>query len=224
MYPSLGNSRLSWNVPQDVPYIANFIYENPGIIDLNLRGISIADPSLSYDVVQDEIPALRFARVSMTNHHRVRIILTWLTRRMRMSFPLPKPNGPNSKTYQTLADILTILTNLWLTLPLVNFPSQPASRRERSGLWSRDVDFIVLFKKLLECAYLFELGLALTPNHIDDVFADWIPYSMFTGGFCGDFCLREFNWATIRVTDTWPSLWSVLGFPESTQQFIYFNR
>ncbi|KAF8828754.1 hypothetical protein HHX47_DHR3000070 [Lentinula edodes] len=49
---------------KDVPYIANFIYENPDLLDLNLKGIDIADPSLSYDVVQDEIPALRFAQVS----------------------------------------------------------------------------------------------------------------------------------------------------------------
>lgn len=27
-----------------------------------------------------------------------------------------------------------------------------------------------------------------------------------------------------RVQDTWPNLWSVLGFPRSTQEFIYFNR
>ncbi|KAJ7502903.1 alpha/beta-hydrolase [Mycena galericulata] len=46
-----------------VPYIANWIYEHPGL-DLHLKGISIADPSLSYDVVQQEIPALRFARAN----------------------------------------------------------------------------------------------------------------------------------------------------------------
>jgi len=27
-----------------------------------------------------------------------------------------------------------------------------------------------------------------------------------------------------RVSDTWPIEWSVLGFPRSTQEFIYFNR
>ncbi|KAG6882836.1 hypothetical protein C0992_010550, partial [Termitomyces sp. T32_za158] len=32
--------------------------------NLNLKGIWIADPSLSYDVVQQEIPALRFAQVN----------------------------------------------------------------------------------------------------------------------------------------------------------------
>lgn len=48
--------------PTDVPYIANWIYEHPGL-DLDLKGIWIADPSLSYNVVQQEIPALRFAQV-----------------------------------------------------------------------------------------------------------------------------------------------------------------
>ena len=47
----------------DVPYIANYIYENPGL-NLDLQGIWIADPSLSYDIVQGEIPTLRFVQVS----------------------------------------------------------------------------------------------------------------------------------------------------------------
>lgn len=47
----------------DVPYIANWIYEHPGLA-LNLKGIWIADPSLSSGLVQQEIPALRFAKVS----------------------------------------------------------------------------------------------------------------------------------------------------------------
>lgn len=47
----------------DVPYIANFLYEHPGEVDLNLQGIWIADPSLSWGLVQQEIPALRFAQV-----------------------------------------------------------------------------------------------------------------------------------------------------------------
>ena len=46
----------------DVPYIANYIYENPGL-NLDLQGIWIADPSLSYDIVQGEIPTLRFVQV-----------------------------------------------------------------------------------------------------------------------------------------------------------------
>lgn len=60
----------------DVPYIANWIYEHPGL-DLNLKGIWIADPSLSYDVVQQEIPALRFAQESdFLQQHRLN---SWLS-------------------------------------------------------------------------------------------------------------------------------------------------
>lgn len=43
-----------------VPYIANYIYEHPGVLDLELQGIWIADPSLSWDVVQLQIPAVDF--------------------------------------------------------------------------------------------------------------------------------------------------------------------
>lgn len=43
-----------------VPYIANYIYSHPGDLDLSLKGIWISDPSLSYDVVQEEIPAVDF--------------------------------------------------------------------------------------------------------------------------------------------------------------------
>ncbi|KIM42681.1 hypothetical protein M413DRAFT_444355 [Hebeloma cylindrosporum] len=43
-----------------VPYIANYIYEHPTALDLNLQGIWIADPSLSWTVVQEEIPAVNF--------------------------------------------------------------------------------------------------------------------------------------------------------------------
>lgn len=48
----------------DVPYIANWIYEHPGL-ELDLKGIWIADPSLSYGTVQQDIPALRFAQASV---------------------------------------------------------------------------------------------------------------------------------------------------------------
>ncbi|KAF9558385.1 alpha/beta-hydrolase [Agrocybe pediades] len=43
-----------------VPYIANYIYEHPGALDLNLQGMWISDPSLSFDVVQEQIPAVNF--------------------------------------------------------------------------------------------------------------------------------------------------------------------
>ncbi|KAG1768829.1 Alpha/Beta hydrolase protein [Suillus occidentalis] len=43
-----------------VPYIANYIYENPTLLDLSLQGIWISDPLMSWDVVQEEIPAVDF--------------------------------------------------------------------------------------------------------------------------------------------------------------------
>lgn len=43
-----------------VPYIANYIYENPTLLDLSLQGMWISDPSLSWDVVQEQIPAVDF--------------------------------------------------------------------------------------------------------------------------------------------------------------------
>jgi carboxypeptidase D len=47
-----------------VPYIANYIYENPGVVDLALKGIWIADPTLSSDAAQEQIGALRFAQAN----------------------------------------------------------------------------------------------------------------------------------------------------------------
>ncbi|KIJ12902.1 hypothetical protein PAXINDRAFT_14266 [Paxillus involutus ATCC 200175] len=43
-----------------VPYIANYIYENPTLLDLSLQGILIIDPLISSWVVQEEIPAVNF--------------------------------------------------------------------------------------------------------------------------------------------------------------------
>ncbi|KAH9949179.1 Alpha/Beta hydrolase protein [Amylocystis lapponica] len=43
-----------------VPYIADYIYSNPNLLDLNLTGIWISDPSVSWDIVQTEIPAVNF--------------------------------------------------------------------------------------------------------------------------------------------------------------------
>lgn len=43
-----------------VPYIANYIYEHPGSVDLNLKGIWIADPVIGQDVLQIQVPAVPF--------------------------------------------------------------------------------------------------------------------------------------------------------------------
>ena len=49
-----------------VPYIANYLYEHPGLVPLQLKGIWITDPEVSWDIVTEYIPALPFAKVC---HH-----------------------------------------------------------------------------------------------------------------------------------------------------------
>ncbi|EMD41126.1 hypothetical protein CERSUDRAFT_149813 [Gelatoporia subvermispora B] len=43
-----------------VPYIASHIFANSSALDLKLKGFWVSDPSLSFDVVQEEIPAVSF--------------------------------------------------------------------------------------------------------------------------------------------------------------------
>ncbi|KAH9928842.1 Alpha/Beta hydrolase protein [Fomitopsis serialis] len=43
-----------------VPYITNYIYENPDALDLNMTGFWISDPVISWNVVQADIPAMDF--------------------------------------------------------------------------------------------------------------------------------------------------------------------
>lgn len=43
-----------------VPYIANFIFDHSDMLDLDLQGFWISDPSISWDVVQEQIPAVSF--------------------------------------------------------------------------------------------------------------------------------------------------------------------
>jgi carboxypeptidase D len=83
----------------DVPYIANFIYENPGL-QLHLKGIWIADPSLSYGVVQQEIPALRFAQVGdVARSVSCLIVLTNIWQANKNLFPF------NSSFWNSLQNI-----------------------------------------------------------------------------------------------------------------------
>nr|VWO97797.1 Uncharacterized protein [Ganoderma boninense] len=46
-----------------VPYIANYLYENPSP-DLQLKGIWMADPSLTWDLVHQSIPSLGFVQAN----------------------------------------------------------------------------------------------------------------------------------------------------------------
>ncbi|KAF9073517.1 alpha/beta-hydrolase [Rhodocollybia butyracea] len=151
-----------------VPYIANFIYENPGLIDLNLKGIDIADPSLSYDVVQDEIPALRFAQA----HSDL--------------FPFTEAQWAD---FQNISDTCgyTDYLEKFVTYPPAGQLPFPAGVVE--GTFGTLKSGCRLHSPIQQAVGVL--------NPVFDVY---------------------------RVSDTWPSLWSVLGFPESTQQFIYFNR
>ncbi|KAF8319697.1 alpha/beta-hydrolase [Clavulina sp. PMI_390] len=45
-----------------VPYIANYLYEHPGLVPLNMTGVWITDPSVSWDIVTEYIPAVSFAQ------------------------------------------------------------------------------------------------------------------------------------------------------------------
>ncbi|CUA67083.1 hypothetical protein RSOLAG22IIIB_07169 [Rhizoctonia solani] len=44
-----------------IPYIANYLYQNPGAVDLNLKGTWIADGVYTWDLVDLFIPAVAFA-------------------------------------------------------------------------------------------------------------------------------------------------------------------
>ncbi|KAK2467440.1 hypothetical protein APHAL10511_000675 [Amanita phalloides] len=45
-----------------IPYIADYIYSHPTLLDLKLQGIWMADPLISWSVVQAQIPALDFVK------------------------------------------------------------------------------------------------------------------------------------------------------------------
>ncbi|KAF8510568.1 alpha/beta-hydrolase [Hysterangium stoloniferum] len=148
-----------------VPYIANWIYEHPGL-DLKLQGIWIADPSLSYNVVQQEIPSLRFVQAN------------------RNLFPF-------NSTF--MAELQAISDNCGYTDYLDKFVTYPPA-----GQLPLPAGTNGTFSTTPACRIHSPVQRAVTLlNPAFDVY---------------------------RVSDTWPNLWSVLGFPRSTQEFIYFNR
>ncbi|KAL0956002.1 hypothetical protein HGRIS_002178 [Hohenbuehelia grisea] len=148
-----------------VPYIANWIYGHPGLA-LNLKGIWIADPSLSYGVVQQEIPALRFARANQN------------------LFPF---NSSFWNQLQTISDACgyTDYLDKFVTYPPAGQLPLPAATNGT---------FTVTPQCRIHSLVQRAVGVL---NPVFDVY---------------------------RVSDTFPNLWSVLGFPRSTQEFIYFNR
>ncbi|KAK7473020.1 hypothetical protein VKT23_001124 [Stygiomarasmius scandens] len=151
-----------------VPYIANFIYEHPGSVDLNLKGIWIADPSLSYGVVQQEIPALRFAQAN------------------KNVFPF------NSSFWDELQQISDSCGYTDYLDKFVTFP--PAGQLP------------------------FPAG--VVPGTLGQVSANCRMHSPIQRA------VGVLNpvFDVYRVTDTFPNLCNILGFPRDTQKFIYFNR
>ncbi|KAL1681854.1 Alpha/Beta hydrolase protein [Schizophyllum commune] len=149
----------------NVPYIANYIYENPGL-NLDLQGIWIADPSLSYDIVQGEIPTLRFVQA---NANVFPFNSTFLAHLQNIS---------DACGYTTYLDDYVKYPPEGL-LPLVGNREGSTRVSDECAIWDEVYNEI------------FSL------NPVFNVY---------------------------RVTDTFPNLWSVLGFPRDTQQFIYFNR
>ncbi|GJE91542.1 alpha/beta hydrolase [Phanerochaete sordida] len=45
-----------------VPHITHYIYEHPTALDLKTKGFWISDPSIGYDVIQQEMPAVNFVK------------------------------------------------------------------------------------------------------------------------------------------------------------------
>ncbi|KAH9927439.1 alpha/beta-hydrolase [Epithele typhae] len=151
-----------------VPYIANFLYENPNP-DLNLKGIWIADPSLTWGLVQQEIPALRFAQAN------------------KNVFPF---NSTFWAQLQNISDTCGYTDYLdQVTYPPTGLLPLPA------GATFNNVTRAVGVRS--DCRMHSPIQRLLDINPVFDVY---------------------------RVTDTFPNLWSVLGFPRSTQEFVYFNR
>ncbi|KAI0698230.1 alpha/beta-hydrolase [Cytidiella melzeri] len=153
-----------------VPYIANWLYEHPGEVDLNLKGIWIADPSLSWGLVQQEIPALRFAQAH------------------KDLFPF------NASFYAQLQNIsdtcgYTDYLDKFVTYPPAGQLPLPAGATFNSTTKAVGV--------LPSCRMHSPIQRQVSIiNPAFDVY---------------------------RVSDTFPTLWSVIGFPESTQEFVYFN-
>ncbi|KAA1474008.1 alpha/beta-hydrolase [Dentipellis sp. KUC8613] len=149
-----------------VPYIANWIYEHASALDLKLKGIWISDAVLSYDTVQQEIPALRFAQAN------------------RNVFPF---NSSFVAELQRISDSCgyTDYLDKYVSyppkgqLPLVGTNGTSVHAKEECHIWEM----------------IFEEVSIINPA-----------------------------WNVYRVTETWPMSWSVMGFPELTQKFIYFNR
>jgi hypothetical protein len=132
----------------DVPYIANWLYEHPGL-DLNLKGIWIADPSLSYDVVQQDIPSLRFVQVSCSSTSFKATFTRPLNRQIRICSPSTAVSWRIFRTSQ----ILVASRRTWMTLLRIlqrdNCPS--LSEPEGHSTPFHRVEFTAKSNELFNC-------------------------------------------------------------------------
>ncbi|TBU48705.1 alpha/beta-hydrolase [Dichomitus squalens] len=151
-----------------VPYIANYLYEHPNP-HLHLKGIWISDPTISWFLVQSEIPALRFVQANEN------------------VFPF-------NSTVRTQLQNISDACGFTDYLDHVTYPPTGLLPLPRGAFL--DPDGTVDFGDDCEINGLIQ-ELVTEINPVFDIY---------------------------RVTDTFPSPWSVLGFPQSTQKFIYFNR
>ncbi|KAI0072849.1 alpha/beta-hydrolase [Panus rudis PR-1116 ss-1] len=152
-----------------VPYIANWIYEHPGL-DLNLKGIWIADPTLTWGLISQDIPALRFAQAN------------------RNLFPFNQSFYDELQATSDACGFTDYLDNV--TYPPTGLLPLPA------GGTIDPVSRAISTTAQCRLHSIIQRQISIL-NPVFDVY---------------------------RVSDTFPNLWSVLGFPRDTQKFIYFNR
>ncbi|CAL1711151.1 unnamed protein product [Somion occarium] len=156
-----------------VPYIANWIFEHTTkrTLDLDLQGIWIADPTLTWGLISQEIPALRFAQAN------------------RNLFPF---------TQAFYDQLQSISDSCGFTDYLDKFVSYPPTSQLPipAGGTIDPVTRAVGVRSDCRLHSPIQRAVAVL-NPVFNVY---------------------------RVSDTFPNLWSVLGFPRDTQQFTYFNR
>ncbi|KZV87104.1 alpha/beta-hydrolase [Exidia glandulosa HHB12029] len=111
-----------------VPYIANFLYTNPTAVDLKLQGIWITDPSLSFDLVQEHIPALPFVE-----HFKSVFAFP-------ESFMATLRNASDACGFTNFMDKVTFPPKGPIALPPQSFTGTPASVARNCRLWDMIFD------------------------------------------------------------------------------------
>lgn len=119
---------------------------------MNLKGIWIADPSLSYNVVQQDIPALRFAQVSFESSICSRLIIYFHPPKIRPTKIYSRSTVPslrNCNRSPIHAGTLTTSTNSLHIRPRVNSHFRQA--RMGHSIRSQAVACTALYNAQLAC-------------------------------------------------------------------------